>query len=331
MKYPRCLAHFQPIKKTAIPRRGNSCGSACGPVIVPVFKTGGRQVPCRRWVRPPLASANQIQRELLFSTWYPIRNLAFAPAWSTVVKIGSPAGNVIERPSDAVAVWVRLNGGKSDLDFLPTHGEVVQVSVVRSLREPRRGPLTTSLLRVLRRVAHRLGSILGKRRVLCHGARLILRGEIVSHRRSIGVEPPLSPTELVFQVDLVLPAAQGAVVSEPCAQNPVAVGLHECRARQVVATGVVVTVRSPVNEQRSFLDAVQRRVDLPTRLGGLRFASVGADLPQLRKREDFRRGHGRVPEVVPIREASIVLVWGVGEGVHVSSRGRGGSPVSRSK
>ena len=33
------------------------CGSACGPVIVPVFKTGGRQVSCRRWVRPPLASA----------------------------------------------------------------------------------------------------------------------------------------------------------------------------------------------------------------------------------------------------------------------------------
>jgi hypothetical protein len=24
--------------------RGGSCGSACGPVIVPVFKTGGRQV-----------------------------------------------------------------------------------------------------------------------------------------------------------------------------------------------------------------------------------------------------------------------------------------------
>src|SRR5258708_37905806 len=36
---------------------GHGHGSACGPVIVPVFKTGGRQVSCRRWVRPPLASA----------------------------------------------------------------------------------------------------------------------------------------------------------------------------------------------------------------------------------------------------------------------------------
>ena len=32
-------------------------GSACGPVIVPVFKTGGRQGSCRRCVRLTLASA----------------------------------------------------------------------------------------------------------------------------------------------------------------------------------------------------------------------------------------------------------------------------------
>jgi len=32
-------------------------GSACGPVIVPVFKTGGRHLRCRRWVRLPFASA----------------------------------------------------------------------------------------------------------------------------------------------------------------------------------------------------------------------------------------------------------------------------------
>src|SRR5208282_2404193 len=32
-------------------------GGAWGPVILPVFKTGGRQESCRRWVRLPLASA----------------------------------------------------------------------------------------------------------------------------------------------------------------------------------------------------------------------------------------------------------------------------------
>jgi hypothetical protein len=36
---------------------GSASGSACGPVIVPVFKTGGRQDSCHRWVRLPLASA----------------------------------------------------------------------------------------------------------------------------------------------------------------------------------------------------------------------------------------------------------------------------------
>ena len=43
-------------------------GSACGPVIVPVFKTGGWQIICHRWVRLPFASAN-ILSELTQRGW----------------------------------------------------------------------------------------------------------------------------------------------------------------------------------------------------------------------------------------------------------------------
>src|ERR1700691_2137190 len=55
----------EPLRSRSSPRDPaavsfNLYGSACGPVIVPVFKTGGRQVSCRRCVRLTLASANQL-------------------------------------------------------------------------------------------------------------------------------------------------------------------------------------------------------------------------------------------------------------------------------
>ena len=40
-----------------MPARANPRGSAWGPVILPVFKTGGRQESCRRCVRLAHASA----------------------------------------------------------------------------------------------------------------------------------------------------------------------------------------------------------------------------------------------------------------------------------
>src|ERR1700690_3428199 len=51
------------------------CGSACGPVIVPVFKTGGRQVSCRRCVRLTLASDNFANENV------PMNNREIQAAW----------------------------------------------------------------------------------------------------------------------------------------------------------------------------------------------------------------------------------------------------------
>jgi len=67
-EFSPCLRIEPPTTRATDERRttlsakvGSASGSACGPVIVPVFKTGGWQVSCHRWVRHPLASANCAQ------------------------------------------------------------------------------------------------------------------------------------------------------------------------------------------------------------------------------------------------------------------------------
>ena len=90
---------------------GSASGSACGPVIVPVFKTGGRQVSCHRWVRLPLASAI-----------FPIRSISkagptesrrkiavfkvlFQPHWRWGRLIAGPVTNPLEKHADELFAY----------------------------------------------------------------------------------------------------------------------------------------------------------------------------------------------------------------------------------
>ncbi len=62
-KYPRRLEDSEALSASSGAAEvvrvtlQTNCGSACGPVIVPVFKTGGRHLRCRRCVRLTHASA----------------------------------------------------------------------------------------------------------------------------------------------------------------------------------------------------------------------------------------------------------------------------------
>src|SRR5450432_3049 len=190
-------------------------------------------------------------------------HLASAPARSSIVEIRSPPGKVAERPGDAVAIGGLVIRRQADCNFLSSRGEIVQVAVVSRLTKAGRGPLATSFARIELRVADSLCAIFGICRVCCHGARLVLRRRVVPDRSSVKVEPPFAPSKFVFQINLVLRSALDAVMRKARTQRHTVAGLHERRAGQVIATGVVVTIRCPINKQRSFLDVVQRRVNLP--------------------------------------------------------------------
>jgi hypothetical protein len=77
-------------------------GSAWGPVILPVFKTGGRQVSCRRCVRLAHASANLTYLGLRYISYPFLTNRATFPHPGTISNLETGYRSPPETPGQTV-------------------------------------------------------------------------------------------------------------------------------------------------------------------------------------------------------------------------------------